>query len=140
MLAFLHWLGNSWRRSLLFAALVASLGCAKSNTATVTGNVTVDGEPAKVGAVSFFAVDGRAPTAGAQIADGRYSAQVKPGKCMVQVRVSKVVGKKKIYDTPESPVREIWAEVLPAKYNDKTELSLDVEPGENQQDYDLKTK
>lgn len=107
---------------------------------TVTGSVTVDGEPAKVGAISFFAVDGRAPTAGAPIVDGKFTAQVKPGVCMVQIRVSKVVGKKKIYDTPDSPVREVWAEVWPPKYNDNTQLKLDVRPGENQQDYSLTSK
>jgi hypothetical protein len=127
-------------RALLFLACVALVGCGKSNLATVSGTITVDGEPAKVGAISFFAVDGRAPTAGAQIVDGQYSAEVRPGKCFVQVRVSKVVGKKKLYDTPDSPVREVWAEVLPAKYNDATTLEFEVKPGENKQDYDLKTK
>jgi hypothetical protein len=107
---------------------------------TVNGSVTVDGEPAKVGAVSFFAVDGRAPTAGAPIVDGKFSAEVTPGICMVQIRVSKVVGKKKIYDTPDSPVREVWAEVLPPKYNDNTQLKLDVKRGKNEPEYALKTK
>jgi hypothetical protein len=107
---------------------------------TVTGSVTVDGAPAKVGAISFFAVDGRAPTAGAPIVDGQFTAQVKPGVCMVQIRVSKIVGKKKIYDTRDSPVREVWAEVLPAKYNDNTQLKLDVKRGENQQEYNLTSK
>jgi hypothetical protein len=106
----------------------------------VTGSVTVDGEPAKVGAISFFAVDGRAPTAGAPIVDGKYTAQVNPGMCMVQIRVSKVVGKKKIYDTSDSPVREVWAEILPPKYNDNTQLTLDVKLGENKQDYELRSK
>ena len=107
---------------------------------TVTGSVTVDGEPAKVGEISFFAVDGRAPTAGAPIVDGKFTAQVKPGVCMVQIRVSKVVGKKKIYDTPDSPVREVWAEFLPAKYNDITQLKLEVKRCDNQQEYKLTSK
>ena len=34
----------------------------------------------------------------------------------------------------------IRVEVLPPKYNYQTELLLDVKPGKNQQDYDLKTK
>src|SRR6476620_1216674 len=98
---------------LLLCLLLASVaGCSRSDLGTVTGNVTVDGEPAKVGAISFFAVDGRAPTAGAPIVDGKYTARVHPGQCMVQIRVSKVVGTKKLYDTPDSPVREVWAEVL----------------------------
>jgi hypothetical protein len=132
--------GNGVRQILLFIACAALVGCSRSNMGTVTGSVTVDGEPAKVGAISFFAVDGRAPTAGAPIVDGQFKAQVKPGLCIVQIRVSKVVGKKKIYDTPNSPVREIWAEVLPAKYNDNTQLKLDVKRGENPQEYALTNK
>jgi hypothetical protein len=120
--------------------MISFVGCSRSNLATVTGSVTVDGEPAKVGAISFFAVDGRAPTAGAQIVDGKFSAQVTPGLCTVQIRVSKIVGKKKVYDTPDSPVREVWAEVLPPKYNDDSQLQLDIKPGTNTQDYDLKSK
>lgn len=115
-------------------------GCSSADVATVTGTVMVDGEPANAGAVSFFAVDGRAPTAGAPIVDGHYTAHVRPGLCYVQVRVSRVVGEKKLYDTPESPVRQIRAEVLPAKYNDDTELQLDVKPGHNEQNYDFSTK
>ena len=35
---------------------------------------------------------------------------------------------------------DVWAEVLPAKYNDNTQLKLDVKRGENQQEYALTTK
>src|SRR5262249_46143837 len=125
---------------LLFAAFMTLAGCSRSNMGVVIGRVTVDGEPAKVGAISFFAVDGRAPTAGAAIARGKCSPPGTPGLWLVQVRVSKVVGEKKMYDTPNSPVRKVWAEVLPAKFNDDTQLKLDVKRGENKQDYDLKTK
>ena len=127
-------------RILFCTIAMAVVGCSRSNLATVTGNVTVDGEPAKVGAISFFAVDGKAPSAGAPIVDGRFKAQVTPGLCTVQIRVSKIVGKKKVYDTPDSPVREVWAEVLPPKYNDDSQLQLDVKPGTNLKDYDLKSK
>lgn len=54
--------------------------------------------------------------------------------------MSKVVGEKKIYDTPDSAVRKVWAEVLPPKYYDNTELRLNVKLGENKQDYALKAK
>ncbi len=131
--------GEVVRKYLLITALLTA-GCSPSNMGTVTGTVTVDGEPAQVGAISFFALDGQAPTAGAQIVDGKYSAKVTPGACSVQVRVSKVVGEKKIYDTPNSPMQKVWAEVLPAKYNDDTTLRLEVKAGNNEQNYDLKTK
>jgi hypothetical protein len=132
--------GEVVRQILLLLTYIALVGCSPSNLATVTGSVTVDGEPAKVGAIAFFAVHGKAPTAGAPIVDGKYSALVTPGLCTVQVRVSKIVGKKKIYDTPNSPVREVWAEVLPPKYNDDSQLKLEVKPGANKQDYDLISK
>jgi hypothetical protein len=125
---------------LILAACLVLSGCSKSNTATVTGTVAVDGQPAQSGYVSFFAVDGRAPTAGAPIVDGRYTVQVKPGLCNVQVRVPKVIGRKKLYDTANSPVQEVKTESLPAKYNDATELQFDVQPGTNENNYDLKTK
>ena len=35
---------------------------------------------------------------------------------------------------------KVWAEVLPAKYNDNTELKLEVKQGSNTQDYHLKSK
>ena len=127
-------------RLLLCTIAITLGGCSRSNLATVTGGVTVDGAPAKVGAISFFAVDGQAPSAGAPIVDGKFTARVTPGLCTVQIRVSKIVGKKKIYDTPDSPVREVWAEVLPPKYNDDSQLQLDVKPGKNTQDYELKSK
>jgi len=129
------------RQSLLIlaACLIAS-GCSKSNTATVSGAVTIDGQAAKLGYISFFAVDGRAPTVGARIVDGRYTAEVKPGMCYVQIRVPKEVGKKKLYDTPNSPVQKVMTESLPPKYNDATVLQFDVQPGDNESNYDLNTK
>ncbi len=124
---------------LILSTCLLLIGCSRSNLGTVNGSVTVDGEPAKVGAVSFFAVDGRAPTAGAPIADGKFSAQVTPGVCMVQIRVSKVVGKKKIYDTPDSPVREVWAEVLrPIQRQYRTPARS--KSGTNEPEYTLRTK
>jgi hypothetical protein len=128
------------RQAVSLTACIALIGCSRSDIGIVKGSVTVDGEPAKVGAIAFFAVDGRAPTAGAPIVEGEFTAQVNPGVCMVQIRVSKIIGKKKIYDTPDSPVREVWAEVLPAKYNNNTQLKLDVKRGVNEQEYKLTTK
>ena len=125
---------------LVLAACLIASGCSKSNTAIVTGTVTIDGQAAKSGYVSFFAVDGRAPTVGARIVDGRYTAQLKPGLCHVQIRVPKEVGEKKLYDAPGSPVQKVKTELLPPKYNDATELQFDAQPGANENNYNLSTK
>jgi len=126
---------------LLGVSLLQGAGCSKSaTTAEVSGLVTVDGEPAKTGSIGFFPVDGKSPTAGGKIEAGKYSAQVPFGEAKVEIRVSKVVGQKKLYDTPNSPVQPIMKETLPEKYNEETELRFDVQPGTNKKDFDLKTK
>jgi hypothetical protein len=121
--------------------VVAATGCGGGDgLAEVRGTVTVDGEPAKVGAITFIPVDGAGQTAGAQIVDGAYTARVPPGTFKVELRVSKVVGERKVYDAPDAPVKQILAEMLPPRYNDESELTLEVQPGENQKDYQLTTK
>jgi hypothetical protein len=119
---------------------IAIAGCGESNIGVVTGTVTVDGAPAQSGSIAFFPVNRKASTAGSEIRDGSYTAKVPLGAAKVEIRVPKVVGQKKLYDTPDSPVKQVLAESLPAKYNDQTGLTLDVQPGKNRQDYELSTR
>ena len=108
--------------TLAACVLFSLAGCARSDVGIVTGIVTVDGQPVKNGMIAFFAEDGLAPTTGAQITDGHYRAEVRPGRCRVEIRLQKA------------------PKPLPVKYHDESELSLDVMPGENEQNYDLSTK
>jgi hypothetical protein len=62
------------------------------------------------------------------------------GNSKIEIRVPKVVGKKKLYDTPDSPVQDLMAETLPEKYNEKTELTFEVKPGTNEKNWELSTK
>ena len=123
---------------LLAAFLIA--GCSKSNLGVVTGTISVDGAPAKSGSIAFFPTNRKSSTAGSEIVDGRYTAKVALGAAKVEIRVPKVVGKKKLYDRPDSPMKEVLSESLPRKYNDETELKLDIHAGENVQDYELATQ
>jgi hypothetical protein len=115
-------------------------GCSNANRGTVSGSVTIDGQPVKSGSIGFFPIDEKSPTSGATIADGQYTATVPLGPAKVQIRVAKVVGQKKLYNTADSPVQPIMREVLPRKYNDDTELQLDVQPGSNSKDFELSSK
>lgn len=124
----------------LLAVAALTAGCSKGPPmGEVSGTVTVDGVPAKTGSISFFPLDGKSATAGAAIKEGKYAAEVPVGKVKVEIRVSKVVGQKKLYDTPNSPVQPIMKEVLPPKYNDRTEEKLDVTSGSMEKNYDIKT-
>jgi hypothetical protein len=131
-------LRHAGRAAALAGLLAALAGCAGDNMADVSGTVTVDGTPAERGSVTFIPADGKSPTAGAEIKGGKYAARVPLGTSKVQVRVPKVAGKKKLYNTPDSPVQEVLEESLPAKYNDKSELTFDVKAGTNEKNWELK--
>jgi hypothetical protein len=124
---------------VFLAALLVLVGCGEKTT-TVSGTVTLDGKPLPEGAISFFPKDGQAPTAGSTIKDGQYSAKLSPCPMKVTISAPKVVGTKKIYDTPDSPVMPITKEALPAKYNEESTLELEVKPGPNRKDFELTSK
>lgn len=103
----------------------------------VSGTVKVNGKPLETGSILFVPASGEGPTAESPIRDGRYSVHATTGAMKVSIRAPKVVGKKKIYPTPDSPEMPVTKEELPSKYNDKTELKFDVRHGANQKDFDL---
>lgn len=131
-------------RNLLLVFCACCLGVSgcgpQSNLADITGTVTIDGAAPKEGSISFIPLDGKAPTTGAVIEEGKYVSQVPIGESKVEIRIPKVVGKKKLYDTADSPEQEIMAEVLPSKYNEESELRVTAERGENTKNWELSTK
>jgi hypothetical protein len=130
-------------RSFVVFGLILGLACAggcSSGEGIVNGEVTVDGQPLKQGIIRFVPVDGKSPTADAAIADGRFSATVPVGEKRVEISAPKVVGKQKMYNTPDSPVVEEVAELLPARYNVRSELTMTVQKGSQEKRFDLKSK
>jgi hypothetical protein len=130
------------RRIVPIATLVGMIGCGSQdpNRGEVTGIITVNGQPVATGAVAFSPVDGQSPTSGGKIVDGKYTIQASAGTSRVAIRVPQIVGEKKLYNTPDSPVRPVMKETLPPEYNDRTTLTLEVKPGDNEHNFDLKTK
>jgi len=127
---------------LSFAVLVCTFGCGGQdpNRGEVSGIVTINGQPAATGAVAFSPVDGQSPTSGGKIVDGKYTVKASTGTSRVAIRVPKVVGQRKLYNTPDSPVQPLMEETLPAEYNDRTTLTLEVKPGANEHNFELTTK
>ena len=129
-------------RGLVWACIVpiAAVGCSRGPAVgTVTGEVTYDGQPVKDGHVTFTPVDGKGQTGGAPILDGKFKAEQVPAlKMKVELHGNKVIGKRKAYDTPESPVMDDVVELLPAKYNFTSDLVLEVKQGTQHVKYDLK--
>jgi hypothetical protein len=125
------------------AALVGfANGCsADSKDSIVTGTVTLDGQPLKSATIRFDAADGHAHAADATIANGKFSAKMAPGDKRVSITAPKVVGKKKAYDAPNSPVIDLTEEMLPKRYNAQSELKATVTAGSSELPaFELKSK
>ena len=129
-----------WRSNLVILICCFALGCAEPTTGIVSGTVTVDGDLPTTGYIGFTATDGLTGPVGTEIVDGAYSLEVPLGETKVDIRIPKVVGQKRLYDTPDSPIQDLTAESLPPRYNDETELVYTVEAGEATKDFDVSTK
>jgi hypothetical protein len=116
----------------------AASGCSSETShGTVHGMVKLDGEPLANGLIRFLPADGRSPTAEATITDGNFNAPVPVGEKRVSISAARVVGTRKAYETLDSPTIDVVEELLPARYNVRSELTLTVKPGRQQQDFEL---
>ncbi|MCI0357607.1 MAG: hypothetical protein L0211_03865, partial [Planctomycetaceae bacterium] len=124
--------------------LVVLTGCDGGPAAgVVSGKVTVDGQtPAAGSSITFIPMDGHSSTAGDVIEDGQYSAEVPIGMSKVEIRVPRPA--QRAAAPKAGPGSEggggLIEESLPARFNDATELTIDVKPGKNPKDWDLSTK
>ncbi len=130
------------RTSVLLAAfalpLAAAGGCGGPPRAEVKGAVSLDGKPVESGIIQFSPADGAGVTGASPIIGGRYEKLVSSvGKMKVSILSTDVVGKRKRYDTPDSPVDEIVENRVPDEYNVKTKLEVDVDAGPNERNFDL---
>jgi hypothetical protein len=136
---------------LRFIAIVSCLvvvlhvGCGReAGIGRVSGTVRVDGEvPAPGSSITFFPTDGNARSAGALLENGAYSVKVPEGEAKVEIRIPKTV----VSDpgiVKQGPGADAGSgqiiESLPPKYNDQTELKMNVVSGSNQKDWDVSTK
>ena len=129
-------------RGLLIAVLlVAAAGCGKPGREghPVSGDVKLDGAPVERGMIRL-APTGRAAPVGAEIKAGRYALVAPAGEFRVEISAPRVVGRRKAYDTPDSPLVDVTEEAVPERYNAQSELRLEVKPGANEKSFELSTK
>lgn len=127
---------------LVSFSLFGLIGCrGDDGFATVEGNVTLDGQPLENGAIAFIPADGETPTAGERIENGVYKARVPIGAKRIEITASKVVGQRAAYaGEADSPQIDVTAALVPRRYNIDSELTLEVQSGVNQKNFDLKSK
>jgi hypothetical protein len=123
--------------------VITALGCGSgkpNNIVAVTGRITLDDQPLEKGLIQFLPTDDKGPSAAAEIKLGEYAVDVPFGNKRVEVTSPKVIGQKKAYDTPESPVMDLLEEQIPLEYNGQSKLNANVSREQKKFDFALKSK
>jgi hypothetical protein len=131
---------------LTWAALLAlaTIGCG-SGKIPVNGSVLFAGKPVEEGMITFEPADGKGPTTGGVIADGKYEllgeAGATPGEKLIRIVALRKTGRMIPAGSPSPPgtmVAEV-AQCIPSRYNDQSTLRVQITPGKaNIHDFDLK--
>lgn len=128
-------------------ALAATIGCGTKGI-PISGNVTFNGQSVGQGTISLEPADGQGPTAGGQIAEGRYTltgdAAPLPGKKIVRVFAFRKTGRKVQGGSFTSATPVLVDEIeryIPDIYNTRSVLICDVSrDGEKEIDFHLKSR
>lgn len=121
------------RLAPLIVALALVSGCGSDKpVGTVKGRVTFDNQPLAKGQIRFVPADGKSAPVEAEVADGAFTVTLPLGDMRVEVRAPKVVGKIKMYESPNSPVVDKVEEAVAARFNVTSTLTLTVRKGEQE--------
>jgi hypothetical protein len=104
---------------LLVAACLLATGCGRtSQDVTISGKVSVEGEPVETGSIMFTPSDGATSVAGGVVANGQYKVSIPPGKKIVQIRGMKKAGQKEVLDevSGKKYTSETLVRVTPPEY------------------------
>jgi hypothetical protein len=128
---------------LVLAALYGVAGCSDGPPyGDVTGEVTLDDTPLREGVVRFVPVAGNTPTASALIENGQFSGRVPVGDHRVEISSPKLPkGINTSREMKRGTVDEGVAldDLIPERYNTKSELTVTVKKGANKVRYPLRS-
>jgi len=121
---------------------IAISGCGSGNLGTVSGTVTLDGQPLEGAELLFMPTGGGGASVGTTDGSGKYTLQHvsrKAGAFIAQHKVSITTAKEieTAEGSDEDGEMEMTPEKLPPKYNSKTNLTADVKAGSNPIDFEL---
>lgn len=134
-------IANRYYASLLAGCLLLLVGCGGDRRQPLEGTVTLDGKPLDEGAISFVPLPGATgPTAGANIAAGRFSIAADqgtfPGTFRVEITAKRKTGRQVLSDTAGGMVDQ-YEQFLPARYNRESQLTANVKEGANRVEFRL---
>jgi hypothetical protein len=110
---------------------------------SLSGKVTVDGEPMESGVISFLPQDKGGRVSGGPIKGGTYEVPEAMGATAgiyrVEVRWNKPTGRR-VKDAYGEEIMDEYKEGLPARYHSDSELTAEVSAKQTKFDFDLKSK
>jgi hypothetical protein len=129
------------RRVLVLIPVVFLGGCAGGTQ--FDGIVTLDGNPLDEGTITFTLPASKEGSVGGPIKNGKYAidAQRKlpPGTYRVEINALQPTGKKvENKSDPGTQVDEV-KQLIPMKYNLKSELTVELKSGSNTANFELKS-
>jgi hypothetical protein len=137
---------NKWL-PLIFLPLALPLlsGCGghRADRGAVGGTVALDGKSLEHGSILFTPIDGtHGSVAGATIEDGRYQLPSEVGPAVgwnrVEIRAMRKTGNMvpKAFGHPGEMVPE-QVEAIPAQFNSKSKLKVEIRPSDNTADFNV---
>jgi hypothetical protein len=136
--------GSKMAIVILLCGVIA--GCAKQPTGpgrgVVHGKITLDGQPVTKGMVSFAPIGTEGGAVWSTvIRDGQYTSG-QPGPIVGKSRVGITAPRQNA--APLQDAKSDWksgyVEAIPASYNAKSTLAVEVKPGDNVFDFELKSR
>lgn len=123
---------------VLLASLSFLAGCgANDGMITISGSVTLDGEPVEDGSISLMPIKGGG-MGGGFIENGYYTAKSSPGEMAVQIHSSKMVKKKNpSREEVERGLTEDSVSIIPPVYNRQSKLRITVAPDQKNFEFNL---
>lgn len=125
---------------LLFAGLLLLFAGSKSGP-TVAGFVRLDEEPLTEGTIRFVPTEGTdGPDSGAAIKKGDYRIEkgLRVGKYRVEIRAKKVLPRPESNPVMPSDTIPAEAPAIAPEYNVKSRLIVEVHPGANKFNFEVK--
>jgi len=121
---------------------MATSGCNRGNGASISGTVTLDGEPLDEATITFVPqTGGQREAAWAPVLGGKYAIDstsgLGTGPFRVEIRAVRSGSDKA---NPNEPTLMTAKEIVPGKYNTKSELTTEIKRGMNSANFELKSK
>ncbi len=105
-------------------------GCGHKGRVAVEGTVTLEGQPLHQAQIEFIPKPGTAaPTVGGDIVNGKFAIPPDKGPLVGKYRVKIIKSGstgRKVRDIRSNTMIDEYAQILPARYNEQTELEAEV--------------